>query len=521
MKIINGVIKMKKNALKIISFVLVILTLSGISVFAAPSDVKIQGDANLDGKLSVIDAKLILKNVANLTTFSEEQTLAADMNGDGKITVVDAKRILKIIAGLSPDAPDSVPKPQQDKVTLLTPYQNHGLGKKKMTVITAEFAETVPASTKNDNSNPKYSPELKGTFDYIDDECTYDGQNYYILASGTKILKENAKEFQGYVMPKNKVSSYGTESTKNSTDLIVTVDWKVPFIATVKGQDYFTGYSNKPYNVTSFTGSYVDFVFRFTSSASGSFDIKNSAIVKGTKWFTDSEKGTATLRVYLKTAGKYYGYRAYYSEYNRLVLSFNETPTLSGAVVTLDAGHGGNDSGAVGANGTYESTINLKIAKYTKSYLEEKGVKVKMTRTDNSSKSLETRQLYAKQSKGDMFVAIHSNSSTSSATSGTEVYYYSAFSQPLALKVHNRLVSAWKGIYQSNSTMFNKVKPSDGGVRFFPFRVIRIEECPAVLIECGYLSNSTECSKLCNDDVQKKMAKAIADGIIDYYNAQK
>lgn len=526
---------MNTKALKIISLILVIVSFLTIPVFAStPTDAKIQGDANFDGKLSVVDAKLILKSVAKMVSFTSEQKEIADMNADGKITVVDAKRVLKVIIGLSPDAPDPTPapapapnpaptpsKPKQEKVNLITPYENHGLGKKRMVEITAEYAETVPASTNNDNSNPKYSAFLKGTFDYVDGECTYDGEKYYILASGTKVLKKETKTFDGYVMPKNKLSSYDVESKKKSTDLVITTDWKVPYIATIKGQDYFTGYSSKPFNVSSFTGSYVDFVFRFTSKASGSFDIKNSSVVKSTKWFTNSEKGTATLRVYLKNEGKYYGYRAYYSEYNRLVLSFNETPNIDNAVVTLDAGHGGNDSGAVGANGTYEATINLKIAKYAKTYLEEKGIKVKMTRTENKSRSLDSRQLYARQSKGDMFVAIHNNSNNSSSLSGTEVYYFSPFSQPLASKVHSRLVTAWKDIYKNNSTMLNKVNPADGGVRYYAFIVTRVEECPAILVECGYLSNSTECGKLCDDNVQKKMAKAIADGIVDYYKAQK
>ena len=66
--------------------------------------------------------------------------------------------------------------------------------------------------------------------------------------------------------------------------------------------------------------------------------------------------------------------------------------------------------------------------------------------------------------------------------------------------------------------MYNKVVAPDGGVRYYPFRVTRIEECPAVLVECGYLSNPTECAYACDDNVNSRMAKAIAQGIEDYFN---
>ncbi len=531
---------MKSKLIKVLCIFLAVFMLLPLQAFAAPASANqnestntdgtpvdskpVWGDVNCDGQLKIVDAKLILKHVANIIVLTDDQLKIADNNNDGKISTVDAKRVLKVVAGLDADAPDPVPPaPVEEKVNLLTPYTDHGLGTKQMCEVTADFAETVPSSTDNDKNNPNYSPEIKGTFDYIVNTIKKGGnydQDYYVLASGTKVATKNVKSFKGYTMPQNKASAYKAQSDNNATDLTITVDWKVPFIAKLNIDNFFTGYENRPFNVSSFKGSYIDFKFFFTPSASGEFEIKNSTVISKAQWITDSDNSTSTLRVYFKNSGKYYGYKAYYSEYNRLVLSFNEKPTLSSAVVTLDAGHGGNDPGAIGTNGTYESSVNLKITNYVKANLENRGVTVKMTRTDNSTKSLDERQNFSRKSGSDIFVAIHSNSSTSSKPSGTEAYYYYGFSQPLAKKVHDRLVTAWKDIYSGNSTMINKVNPSDGGVRFKPFQVIRVEECPAVLIECGYLSNSTECGKLCTDSVQKKLANAIADGIIDYYNAQ-
>ena len=519
----------KSRLLKLLSvFIAVIMFLPVQATVAAaestPTDAPhILGDVNGDAKVNLTDAKLILKHIVKLNLLTGDMLKVADNNNDNKINLTDAKRVLKIIVHLSPDAPDPEPEPVQQKVNLLTPYSDHGLGKKDMCEVTADFAETVPSSTDNDKNDPNYSPEIKGSFDYIERKISKGGnydQDYYVLSSGTKVATKNVKKFSGFVMPKNKVSAYDATTANSVTDLTITVDWKVPFISRVGGQNFYTGYENRPFNVSSFTGAYIDFIFYYTSSASGSFEIKNSSVIKSTQWMTNSNNGTSTLRVFFKTSGKYYGYKAYYSEYNRLVLSFNEKPTLSNAVVMLDAGHGGNDPGAIGTNGTYESSVNLKITNYVKANLQNRGVTVKMTRTDNSTKSLDERQSLTRKSGSDIFVAIHSNSSTSSSPSGTEAYYYYGFSKPLAQKVHDRLVTAWKSVYSGNSSMLNKVNPSDGGVRFKPFQVIRIEDCPAVLIECGYLSNSTECGKLCTDSVQQKLANAIADGIVDYYKAQ-
>lgn len=119
------------------------------------------------------------------------------------------------------------------------------------------------------------------------------------------------------------------------------------------------------------------------------------------------------------------------------LLAFRNRPTsVNSAVVALDPGHGGNDPGAIGVSGVYESTVNLRIAALVKQKLEAQGVRVVILRTGNTTLSLDDRRKLARQSGADLFVAIHNNSSTSGKTSGTEVYYYRAFSQPLASNVH-------------------------------------------------------------------------------------
>lgn len=398
-------------------------------------------------------------------------------------------------------------------VNVLSPYEDHQKGNAMMCVVTADYAETVPGNTADDKSDPECTPLIKGTVDYIKSEAVYDNTEYYILLSGTKVEKKNVTAFSGYVMPTNTVSaSSGEQSTA-----VITMNWKVPFYSVLRNQSYYTGYSGRKFNVSSFTSKYIDFIFKYTNAAEGNIKFSNSSVVSSAEWVNVGNDGTATLRVYLKNPGKFYGYKAYYSSDNRLVLKFNEKPPVNGATVVLDPGHGGNDCGAIAVNGTYEARLNLSLALKVKADLESRGYRVKILRTGDTAKSLDERQALARSQGGDIFVSIHHNSSASSSLSGTEVYYYRAYSKQLASSIHARLANEWRGVYSGNPDMYNKVVAADGGVRFYPFRVTRIEECPTVLVECGYLSNPTECAYACDDGINTRMAGAIAQGIADYF----
>ncbi len=398
-------------------------------------------------------------------------------------------------------------------VNVLSPYEDHQKGSAMMCVVTADYAETVPGSTADDKSDPEYTPYLKGTVDYIKSEAVYDNKEYYILLSGTKIEKTDVTSFSGYVMPTNTASaSSGEQSTA-----VITMNWKAPFCSVLRNQSYYTGYSGRKFNVSSFTSKYIDFVFRYTNAAEGNVKFSNSSVVSSAEWVDVGNNGTATFRVYLKNPGKFYGYKAYYSSDNRLVLKFNEKPPINGATVVLDPGHGGNDCGAIAVNGTYESRLNLSLALKVKSDLESRGFTVKILRNGDTAKSLDERRALARSQGGDIFVSLHHNSSTSSSLSGTEVYYYRAYSKALASSIHARLANEWRSVYSNNPDMYNKVVAADGGVRYYPFRVTRIEECPAVLVECGYLSNPTESAYACDDGINTRMAGAIAQGIADYF----
>ena len=188
----------------------------------------------------------------------------------------------------------------------------------------------------------------------------------------------------------------------------------------------------------------------------------------------------------------------------------------------LDPGHGGNDPGAIGAaivgnKNVHEETINMAIANKVKSKLEALGATVIMTRTSSSKTiDLETRAALCRATNPDVFVAIHCDASgTSSSASGTTAYYYKSYSYPLAKYLNLSIVSAYKNdIYASNSTMAGK---ADKGTKFKGFLVTRVEECPSVLIEYGFVTNVVECKALANDKNQNALAQATVDGLVNYF----
>lgn len=404
----------------------------------------------------------------------------------------------------------------EGKVDVLSPETDYGRGTARILRVTADYAETCPGNTANDQSSPLCTPFLGGTYDYITGEGTFDGKAYYITKSGYKVEQADSESFDGYVLPTNTASVYKSY-TSGESHVILTMNWKVPFVSELKPQAYHKGYTDRVFNVTNCTAQYIDFTFYYTNAAEGSVDFSGSNVVKSAEWRSIGENGTTTLRVYLRQNGKFYGYRAYYSSDNRLVLSFRNKPkSVRNAVVAIDPGHGGRDCGAIAVNGAYESALNLRVSALLKQKLEAQGVRVVIFRTNDVYLSKDERRQKARESGADAYISLHHNSSPSSTLSGTEVYYYRAYSKPLAASIHANLAASWQDIYKNNAAMRAKVIPQDGGVRYYPFGVTRVEECPAVLVECGYLSNTAECDA-CYDPVnQDKTAEAICRGIVGY-----
>lgn len=185
--------------------------------------------------------------------------------------------------------------------------------------------------------------------------------------------------------------------------------------------------------------------------------------------------------------------------------------------VVIDAGHGGADGGAVAPDGTCEKDINLNIAKNVRALLSSLGYECVMTRDEDvmlsdgsggSAKMSDLKQRVAMTDGKDcIFVSIHQNKFPQDSCSGTQVYYSKndARSAVLAKTVQECV----REYIQKENT--RQIKPA--GSEIFVLDRCRV---PAILIECGFLSNPAELLKLKDGEYQKTLACAIAASVASY-----
>ena len=195
--------------------------------------------------------------------------------------------------------------------------------------------------------------------------------------------------------------------------------------------------------------------------------------------------------------------------------SYKTNGGLKGKKITLDAGHGGSDPGAIGASGTREKDVTLKITKKVQELLKKKGAKVSMTRTGDKDvygpnasdvQELQARVDVAEDNDADAFISIHINSSTNKKVGGFSSYYYPKTSNDarLAQAVQDRLVKNF-GL-------------DDLGIRKANFYVNKRCTMPSTLLELAFISNPKEEKLMKSNWYINKLAKSIADGIEDYFD---
>ncbi|MCF7617874.1 N-acetylmuramoyl-L-alanine amidase [Bacillus sonorensis] len=179
---------------------------------------------------------------------------------------------------------------------------------------------------------------------------------------------------------------------------------------------------------------------------------------------------------------------------------------LSGKTIYVDAGHGGDDSGAVG-NGLLEKDVNLDVSNLLNEKLEKEGADTVVTRTGDSFLSLEERVAKASTNGSDLFISIHANSAAPEAA-GTETYfdatYKAADSERLAADIQEHLPGA--------------LGTEDRGVKESGFYVIKHSQMPSALVELGFITNKSDAQKLGSSVYQEKAADAIAEAVVSYYD---
>lgn len=203
------------------------------------------------------------------------------------------------------------------------------------------------------------------------------------------------------------------------------------------------------------------------------------------------------------------------------VVSFHADFFRRKGTIVVDAGHGGEDGGAVGVNGVLEKEINLAIALELEKNLKQNNFDVIMIRDSDTSvgdqslgtiserKRSDTKaRVRAVEEAGDcVLISIHQNHFSESKYSGAQVFYSgnNPQSAELAEAVRQNIVSS----LQPENRRENK--QADSGIY-----LLKNCQVPAILVECGFLSNPGETELLCTESYQKDMAAAIYNGLIDY-----
>lgn len=192
------------------------------------------------------------------------------------------------------------------------------------------------------------------------------------------------------------------------------------------------------------------------------------------------------------------------------------TSIRKSTVIVIDVGHGGSDPGKVSTSGVQEKDVNLQIALYLKDYLIAQDYTVYLTREtdcglyDENVKNKKTSDLnnrirFFKEKNADLVVSIHQNSFPNENQHGAQTFYFTGSNQGKAFAetVQNALLK-----FDDSNTRLAKSSDS--------YYLLKHSPIPAIIIECGFLSNPEETAKLTDSNYQKQLAYTISLGICSY-----
>ncbi len=174
--------------------------------------------------------------------------------------------------------------------------------------------------------------------------------------------------------------------------------------------------------------------------------------------------------------------------------------------VVIDPGHGGPDPGAIGIGGIRETDVVLEVSKIVKNLLSDKGIKVRLTRTNDVDLDLPPRVSIANNTDADIFVSIHANASRGKRRdiNGLETFYYRGWrGRLLAKRIQKQILRVSPG-------------SPDRGVKQGRFYVIKNTRMPAVLVEIGFLTGRLDARRLEKITHRRRLAYAISKGILEY-----
>jgi N-acetylmuramoyl-L-alanine amidase len=226
-------------------------------------------------------------------------------------------------------------------------------------------------------------------------------------------------------------------------------------------------------------------------------------------WYEQIEDDV--LRVFIELKHRqHWGYAIYYRN-NSLQIRIRPQPEvlkIKKLKIAIDAGHGGNNSGAAGVTTKIlEKEYTLKFAREVEKYLRKKGADVYMTRTNDTGLTMVERTLMLREQQPDILISIHLNSSGNPTVKGVSTYYRYIGFRPLSQKILDRMLELELNNF--------------GNVGAFNFSLSGPTDYPNCLVEVAFLSNEEEEKRILDPKFHKEVAKKIGKGVEDWLKEVK
>lgn len=377
----------------------------------------------------------------------------------------------------------TITQPGLGKVTILTPGQ---------LPVVEVTAESGVARTGSNSDYSRLTPLPKGTRASVTGK---DG-DWLRLDYGAWINSKEVRIIPGAVAPRTIIRSVGYRKLPDRTEVIFPLQVPVP-VSVQQG--------NKSFVLTLYN----------TTAQTDTFRTDDNPIIERLDW--QQPNPNQVQYIFNLKKDQQWGYKIHY-EGTSLVLTLRYPPELSSSLkslssvkILLDPGHGGKESGASGPDGTLEKDVNLIISKLVRDDLIRRGATVVMTREDDKEVSLVERQQIIDKEEPAVAISIHHNSLPDNGdaenTKGFGSFWYNPQAHDLALFLHNYIVT--------------KKKRPDYGVFWNNLALTRPASSPSILLELGFMSNPNEFEQIVDPVDQKKMARALADGITEWFKKNR
>ncbi|WP_414549939.1 N-acetylmuramoyl-L-alanine amidase [Anabaena sp. CCY 0017] len=375
---------------------------------------------------------------------------------------------------------ETITQPGTGKIQILSPAN-------------LEVAEVVAdagvARTGPSTDYSRLTPLPKGTQALITGR---DGE-WLRLDYGGWINSRETRVLPGAIPPRTTIRSVGYRRLPSATEMVFPLQVPVP----VSVQQSDNNFTLTLYNTTAQTDT---------------IRLDDDPLISRLDW-QQVTPGQARYTFNLKTSQQW-GYKLRYDD-TTLTLALRHPPTmgrerrrpLTGTKILLDPGHGGKESGAVGPNGYPEKEVNLVVSKLFRDELVKLGATVVMTRDTDIEVSLGDRMAMIDREEPAIALSIHYNALPDSGdaenTKGIGTFWYHPQAHSLAIFMHNYLVK--------------KLNRPSYGVFWNNLALTRPHSAPSVLLELGFMINPQEFEWLTNPQEQKKLAKALADGVVEWF----